>query len=132
VRTAHMIDIRQMSVAIQTRKSGRLPPIILTSAANLIHFQKQLKCVAKQSFEFRNTKNVVVYQAVKSFETRSLFYTFKSCVFGYHFADGCSGRHKLCFIYSPFLFMGVKDICRIVLWSKLLSEFVPWFHFLQV
>jgi hypothetical protein len=40
-----------------TGKSGRPPPIILTSAANLIQLQKQLKSVAKQSFEFRNAKN---------------------------------------------------------------------------
>jgi hypothetical protein len=43
--------------AVATEKSGRPPPIILTSAANLIQLQKQLKGVAKQSFEFRNTKN---------------------------------------------------------------------------
>jgi hypothetical protein len=58
----------------------------LTSAANLIQLQKQLKGVAKQSFEFRNTKNgtrvvikdMVYYQAVKQFfETKSLsYYTF--------------------------------------------------------
>jgi hypothetical protein len=69
-----------------TGKSGRPPPIILMSAANLIHLQKQLKGVAKQSFKFRNTKNgtrvitkdMVDYQAVKQFfETKSLsYYTF--------------------------------------------------------
>jgi hypothetical protein len=38
-------------------KSGRPPPIVLMSAANLIQLQKQLKDVAKQNFEFRNTRN---------------------------------------------------------------------------
>jgi hypothetical protein len=38
------------------KKSGRPPPIIWTSAANLIQLQKQLKGVAQQSFEFRNTR----------------------------------------------------------------------------
>jgi hypothetical protein len=69
-----------------TGKSGRPPPIILMSAANLIQLQKQLKGVAKQSFEFRNTRNrtrvvtkdMVDYQAVKSyFDKNSLsYYTF--------------------------------------------------------
>jgi hypothetical protein len=66
-----------------TGKSGRLPPRILMSAANLIQLQKQLKSVATHSFEFRSTKNrtrvvtkdMVDYQAVKSFfETKSLSY----------------------------------------------------------
>jgi hypothetical protein len=58
----------------------------LTSAANLIQLQKQLKGVAKQSFEFRNTRNgtrvvtkdMVDYQVVKSyFDKNSLScYTF--------------------------------------------------------
>jgi hypothetical protein len=68
-----------------TEKSGRPPPIILTSAINLIQLQKQLKGVAQQGFEFRNTKNgtmlvtkdMVDYQAVKSyFDKNSLLYTF--------------------------------------------------------
>jgi hypothetical protein len=33
-------------------KSGQPPPIVLTSAANLIQLQKQLKDVAKQNFTF--------------------------------------------------------------------------------
>jgi hypothetical protein len=37
-------------------KAGRPPPIVLTSAMNLIQLQKQLKGVAKQAFEFRNTE----------------------------------------------------------------------------
>jgi hypothetical protein len=69
-----------------TGKSGRPPPIILTSATNLIQLQKQLKGMAKQSSEFRNTRNgtrvvtkdMVDYQVVKTFfETKSLsYYTF--------------------------------------------------------
>jgi hypothetical protein len=59
--------------------------MVLTSAANLIQLQKQMKGVAKQSFEFRNTKNgtkvvtkEVDYKVVKSFfETKSIsYYTF--------------------------------------------------------
>jgi hypothetical protein len=57
-----------------TGKSGRPPPIILTPAANLMHLQ-ELKGVAKQSFEFRSTKNgtrvvtknMADYPAVKTF-----------------------------------------------------------------
>jgi hypothetical protein len=66
-----------------TGKSGRPPQIILMSAANLIQLQKQLKGVAKRSFEFHNTKNrtrvvtkdMVDYQAVKTFfNDHTLFY----------------------------------------------------------
>jgi hypothetical protein len=38
-------------------KSGRPPPIILTSATNLLQLQKLLQGVAKQTFEFRATRN---------------------------------------------------------------------------
>jgi hypothetical protein len=38
-------------------KSSRPPPIVLTSASNLIQLQKQLKGVAIDTFEFRSTKN---------------------------------------------------------------------------
>jgi hypothetical protein len=66
-----------------TGKSGRPPPVILTSAANPIQLQKQLKGVAQQNFEFHNTRNgtrvvtkdIVDYQAVKSyFDKNSLSY----------------------------------------------------------
>jgi hypothetical protein len=67
-------------------EAGRPPPIVLTSATNLIQLQKQLKGVAKQAFEVRNTKNgtriitkdVVDFQAVKlHFESNHLsFYSF--------------------------------------------------------
>jgi hypothetical protein len=39
-----------------TAKTGRRPPIVLTSDVNLIKLQKQLKNVAKEDFEFRSTK----------------------------------------------------------------------------
>jgi hypothetical protein len=59
--------------AAAPRKSARPPPIVLTSAANFIQLQKQLKGVARKSFEFRNTRNgtrvvtkdMVDYQAAK-------------------------------------------------------------------
>jgi hypothetical protein len=38
-------------------KTGRPPPIILTSTTNLIQLQKQLKIVVKENFEFRSTRN---------------------------------------------------------------------------
>jgi hypothetical protein len=55
-------------------KTGRPPPIILTSQANLIQLQKQLKNVVKGDFEFRSTRNgtrvvtkgMAVFEAVKS------------------------------------------------------------------
>jgi hypothetical protein len=37
-------------------KTGRPPPIILTSAAILIQLQKQLKSVVKENFEFLSTR----------------------------------------------------------------------------
>jgi hypothetical protein len=54
-------------------KLSRAPPIVLTSASNPIQLQKQLKSVAKDTFEFRSTKNgtrivtkiMVDYQSVK-------------------------------------------------------------------
>jgi hypothetical protein len=67
-------------------KGGRPPPIVLTSATNLMQLQKQLKRVAKQVFEFRNTKNgtrvitkdLVDFEAVKlHFQSNHLsFYSF--------------------------------------------------------
>jgi hypothetical protein len=67
-------------------KSSKPPPIVLTSVINLIKFQKQLKGIAKQQFEFRSTRNrtrnttkdMVDYQSVKGhFETNNLScYTF--------------------------------------------------------
>jgi hypothetical protein len=43
--------------ATVTGKTGRPPPIVLTSAVNLIQLQKQLKGVAKENFEFRSSRN---------------------------------------------------------------------------
>jgi hypothetical protein len=37
--------------------ADRLPPIVLTSQANLIQLQRQLKGLLKGSFEFCNTRN---------------------------------------------------------------------------
>jgi hypothetical protein len=69
-------------------KADTPPPIIPTSAANFIQLQKQLKCVAKQAFEFRNTKtgsrvitkDLMDFQAVKlHFQSNNLsFYSFFS------------------------------------------------------
>jgi hypothetical protein len=56
---------------------------VLTSETNLIQLQKQLKGVAKQTFEFRSTKNgtrvitkdMVDFQAVKAhFDSQNLSY----------------------------------------------------------
>jgi hypothetical protein len=64
-------------------KSTRPPPIVLTSAANLIQLQRQMKGVAKQSFELRNarngtrvlTKDIKDFQAVKAhFDQNNLCY----------------------------------------------------------
>jgi hypothetical protein len=88
LRTAHMntdapVTESNSTETEATGKSGRPPPIILTSAANLIQLQKQLKGVAQQNFEFRNTRNgtrvvtkdMVDCQAVKSsFDKKSLSY----------------------------------------------------------
>jgi hypothetical protein len=64
-------------------KACRSPPIVLTSVTNLIQFQKQLKGVTKQIFEFRSTKNgtrvitkdMVDFKAVKAhFDSQNLSY----------------------------------------------------------
>jgi hypothetical protein len=47
-------DHQQQSPSTQR---GRPPPTILTSAINLIEFQKKLKGFVKDSFEFRTTRN---------------------------------------------------------------------------
>jgi hypothetical protein len=54
---------------------GRPPPIILTSATNLLQFQKSIKDIVKGSFELRSTKNgtrvltkeMADFSAIKSF-----------------------------------------------------------------
>jgi hypothetical protein len=40
-----------------TTEAGRPPPIILTSATNLLQLQKNISGIVQGSFEFRNTKN---------------------------------------------------------------------------
>jgi hypothetical protein len=57
------------------KKSSRPPPIVLTSAANRIQLQKQLRGVTQENFELRNTRNgtrvvtkdMVDYLAVKAY-----------------------------------------------------------------
>jgi hypothetical protein len=64
-------------------KTGRPPPIVLTSAVNLIQLQKQLKSVVRGNFEFRKTRNgprvitrgMADFQAIKTyFENQNLSY----------------------------------------------------------
>jgi hypothetical protein len=71
------------SEATAPGKTGRPPPIILTSAVNLIQLQKQLKGVVSEDFEFRSTRNgarvitrgMADFQSVKSyFENHNLSY----------------------------------------------------------
>jgi hypothetical protein len=52
-------------------KTGRPPPIILTSATNLIQLQKQLRIVVKENFGFRNTGNGtrVITRGMADFES---------------------------------------------------------------
>jgi hypothetical protein len=75
--------------AAAPKKSARPPPIIFTSAANLIQLQKKLKGVARQNFDLRNTrsgtrvvtKDMVDYQADKAhFDQNSLADVFRSSV----------------------------------------------------
>jgi hypothetical protein len=71
------------SEATAPGKTGRPPPIILTSAVNLIQLQKQLRGVVSEDFEFRSTRNGTIvitrgmadFQSVKSyFENHKLSY----------------------------------------------------------
>jgi hypothetical protein len=64
-------------------KSGLPPPIVLTSAVNLIQLQKQLKGVVRKNLEFRSTTNgtrvitrgMADFQSVKShFDSQNLSY----------------------------------------------------------
>jgi hypothetical protein len=64
-------------------KTGRPPPVILISAVNLIQFQKQLKSVVSEDFQFRSTRNgtrinnrgMAVFQSIKShFENKHISY----------------------------------------------------------
>jgi hypothetical protein len=64
-------------------KRGRPPPIVLTSATNLIQLQKQLKNVVEDNFEFQTTRNgtrvttksLADFQSIKAyFENQRLSY----------------------------------------------------------
>jgi hypothetical protein len=64
-------------------KSGRLPPIVLTSATNLIQLQGHIKSIVTGSFAFRNTrsrtriftKEMADFSAVKKYlENKNLSY----------------------------------------------------------
>jgi hypothetical protein len=76
-------ETSQLEITTVKEGKGRPPPIVLTSAVNLIQLQKQLKNVVKEDFEFRNTINetriitrgMMDFLAVKShFKKNSLFY----------------------------------------------------------
>jgi hypothetical protein len=60
-----------------SNQAGRPPPIILTSATNLLQLQKQLRCIVKGSFEFRNTKSRirVVAKEMADFSAIKTFFT---------------------------------------------------------
>jgi hypothetical protein len=64
-------------------KTGRPPPIMLTSTTNLIQLQKELKIVVKENFEFRSTRNgtrVITrstadfYSVISHFDAHNLSY----------------------------------------------------------
>jgi hypothetical protein len=69
-----------------TSQAVRPPPIILTSATNLLQLQKSIKGMVKGSFEFRSSKNgtrvltkeMADFSAIKSFflSKKFDFYTF--------------------------------------------------------
>jgi hypothetical protein len=52
-------------------KTGRAPPIFLTSTTNLIQLQKELKIVVKENIEFHSTRNGirVITRAMADFES---------------------------------------------------------------
>jgi hypothetical protein len=47
------IEVQQQSPS----KSGRPPPIVLTSTTNLIQLQRQITKITTANFEFRNTRS---------------------------------------------------------------------------
>jgi hypothetical protein len=57
LRTAEMGTDAMPHEEAVSGKTGRPPPIVLTSTTNLIHLQKQVKGVLKDNFEFRTTRN---------------------------------------------------------------------------
>jgi hypothetical protein len=52
-----MTWIRRLLEQGTPRKLGRPPPIVMTSTANLIRLQSDLKAYVKGEYEFRNTPN---------------------------------------------------------------------------
>jgi hypothetical protein len=60
-------------------KSGRPPPIVLTSTTNLIQLQRQITKITTGNFEFRNTRNgtrivtkeMADFSAIKKYLDRS-------------------------------------------------------------
>jgi hypothetical protein len=69
------------------KKAGRPPPIVLTYAVNLIQLQKQIKGLAKQSFEFRSTRNgtrVIIRDMVDYLAVKSLSHTNNLSYFTFH------------------------------------------------
>jgi hypothetical protein len=65
-----------------TNEAGRPPPIILTSATNLLQLQKHIKGIVKGSSEYRNMKNgtrvmineMADFSAIKSFFLSKKFF----------------------------------------------------------
>jgi hypothetical protein len=51
------VSTETTSLEETTAKTGRPPQIIITSAVNLIHLQKQQNNVVEEEFEFRTTRN---------------------------------------------------------------------------
>jgi hypothetical protein len=62
-------------------KTGRPPPIILTSTTNLIQLQKELKIVVKENFEFRSTTNGtrVITRSMADFQSVKSHFTSITC-----------------------------------------------------
>jgi hypothetical protein len=52
-------------------KAGRPPPIILTSAINLIQLQRHIRDIVKGDFEFRNTRSGtrIITKEIEDFST---------------------------------------------------------------
>jgi hypothetical protein len=76
-------------------KTGRPPPIIFSSQANLIQLQKQLKNGVKGDFEFRNTRNGtrVVTKGTADFEAVKFHFTNNSLSY-YSFFPQVPEAHK--------------------------------------
>jgi hypothetical protein len=73
-------------------KTGRPPPIILTSTTNLVQLQKELKIVVKENFEFRSTRNGtrVITRSMADFQ--SIKYHFEAHNLSYYSFFPKSGR----------------------------------------